>query len=212
VDRGRANGLKILREFAREFRGARRSGGLSQEVVARASGVARATIGRLERDELRHLSIVHAAQLATAVGLDLFLRSYPAGRALRDAGQVRLLRRLMDRLGPDWSWTFEVLLGIPRDLRAWDARARHTKTGTMVVIEAVTRLTDVQEVLRRIASKQQDGGSPRVILLVGETRSNARALAEAGPIIESAFPVRGRAALRALTMGRDPGADALVVL
>jgi transcriptional regulator with XRE-family HTH domain len=212
VDRGRANGLKILREFAREFRGARRSGGLSQEVVARASGVARATIGRLERDELRHLSIVHAAQLATAVGLDLFLRTYPGGRALRDAGQVRLLGRLMGRLGPDWSWTFEVLLGIPRDLRAWDAQARHIKTGTIVVVEAVTRLTDIQEVLRRIASKRQDGGSPRVILLISETRSNARALAEAGPIIESAFPVRGRAALRALTMGRDPGADALVVL
>ena len=38
IDRGRARGKRMLREFAEEFRAARREAGLSQRAVANASG------------------------------------------------------------------------------------------------------------------------------------------------------------------------------
>jgi transcriptional regulator with XRE-family HTH domain len=212
VHRGRAKGLRLMREFAQEFRAARRSTGLSQEAVARASDISRATIGRLELGRLTHLSIVRAAELAAVVGLDLSLRAYPDLTPVREAGQLRLLERMRLRLGPAWIWRYEVLLGISGDRRAWDAQVRHTGTGVVIVIEAVSRLTDVQEVLRRIARKRLDGQAARVVLLLAETRTNAEVTSSTDSLLRSAFPVSSRAALRALAEGRDPGADAIVVL
>lgn len=212
IDRGRSRGLRALRDFAQEFHAARRASGLSQEAVARTSGVSRASIGRLERGTLSDLSIKRAAALAALVGLDLVVRAYPGSMSERDAAQLRLLQRMVHRCGPDWAWEFEVPLELGGDQRAWDARATNRVTGAVFVVEAVTRVTDVQSLLRRIALKQRDAGDPRVILLLSDTRTNARVLSTRDDILSSAFPVRTRAAFRALDRGLDPGADAIVVL
>jgi len=212
VDRGTAKGKKALRDFAEEFRAARRQTGLSQATVAMLCGLSRASIGRLERGDLHSLSIVRAAMLAAVVGLDLSVRTYPGPNPARDSAQIRLLRRIRVRLGPLWIWEFEVPLHLPQDQRAWDARATHQVTGMVVVIEAITRLTDIQGSVRRITLKQRDDRSPRVILLLADTRANSVVRAEADEILSSVFPVGTRAALQALAAGRDPGADAIVVL
>ncbi len=202
----------MLDEFAGGFRAARWAAGLSQMAVAAASDVSRSSIERLELGSLERLTVMDAARLSAVVGLDLQLRTFPGPRPIRDAGQVRLLGRLRRRIGPPWSWAYEVVLPIARDQRAWDARARHPATHVEVMIEAVTRLTDAQALLRRIAIKRRDGGSPRVILLLADTRNNAVAIHESEAVMGSAFPIGTRAALRALGAGRDPGADALIVL
>ena len=150
--------------------------------------------------------------MAAAVGLDLSIRSYPGGAHVRDVGQVRLLLRLTRRLGPDWRWRYEVLLPGDRDRRAWDAVARHERADLGFVVEAETRVRDAQELLRRVSLKRRDGGSPRVVLLVSDTRLNRLRLREAGDAFESAFPVGTRAALAALTAGRDPGHDSLIII
>jgi hypothetical protein len=130
---------------------------------------------------------------------------------VRDAGQLRSLDRLVVRLGSDWAWQYEVPLGVERDQRTWDARGIHQQTAVSVVVEAVTRLTDVQALLRRTALKRRDGGEPRVVMLLADTRANSEALGLAG-ILESAFPIRTRGALRALCAGADPGGDCLIVI
>ena len=201
-----------MREFAEEFRAARRQAGLSQAAVATVCGVSRASIGRLEGGHLLSLSIVRAARLAAVVGLDLSVRTYPGPAPMRDSPQNGVLHRLSVRLGPMWTWEFEVGLDLPQDQRAWDARATHQVTKVVVVVEAVTRLTDVQGSIRRILLKRRDAGSPRVILLLADTRAHSLILADADEALSSAFPLRTRAALQALAEGRDPGADALVVL
>jgi hypothetical protein len=48
-------------------------------------------------------------------------RAYPEGDATRDAGQARLLSRLQARLPAGGRLRIEVGLGIPGDVRAWDA-------------------------------------------------------------------------------------------
>ncbi len=212
VDRGSAKGRRAIREFAEDFRAARRQTGLSQASVALLCGLSRSSIGRLERGDLHSLTIIRAAMLAAVVGLDLSVRAYPGANPARDAAQIRLLQRIRVRLGPLWTWEFEVPLHLPHDQRAWDTRATHKVTGAVVVFEAVTRLTDVQAAIRRITLKRRDDGDPRVILLLADTRANSAVRTDAADILSSAFPVGPRAALRALAAGRDPGADAIVVL
>jgi transcriptional regulator with XRE-family HTH domain len=202
----------MLREFAAEFRAARRAAGLSQQAVAAACGISRSSIERLELDQSRGLSLLRAAELAAVVGLDLSVRTYRGPRAVRDSGQLRLFGRLRTRVGDPWGWDFEVQLDIPGDQRAWDARISHRATGSACVVEAVTRLVDVQSILRDIARKRRDGGNPRVILLLADTRANAAALSEAADVITSVFPIGTRAALRAFSEGRIPEADAVIVL
>jgi len=188
------------------------SAGLSQHRVAVAAGISRSALERLELGQSPNLTLVVGVRVAAAVGLDLVVRTYPGGRHLRDAGQIRLMTRLRARMGPGWRWRFELPLPGPTDQRAWDAAATHAATGASVVIEAETRIRDAQEVLRRIGGKRRDAGTPRVILLVADTRSNRAALHEAEAAFRAEFGLTTRAALMALSAGNAPDQDALVVL
>jgi hypothetical protein len=152
---------------------------------------------------------VEVACLAAAVGLNVRLRAFPGGDAIRDAGQAHLLQRFRSRLHPALAWSTEVPLPIPGDLRAWDALIRGP--GWRIGVEGETVLDDVQAIERRLALKERDGEVDRVILLVADTMRNRRALA-ATPAAFSDLPVRTRAVLAALRVGRDPGRSGIVIL
>jgi hypothetical protein len=64
--------------------------------------------------------IAKLARLATACGLDLSLKLYPAGQPIRDRAHIALFERLRRAAGPAWTWRSEVPLPIPGDKRAWD--------------------------------------------------------------------------------------------
>ena len=99
---------------------------------------------------------------------------------------------------------------IERDLRAWDAAL--LMPGLTIGIDAETRLRDVQAVDRRVMLKLRDSGFDRAVLLVASTRSNRRALRDAGSSLDANYPVATRAALQALAVGADPGGNCLIVL
>jgi len=127
-----------------------------------------AHVSRLERGMVRHVDLVALDRVMATVGLELSLRAYPAGPAIRDAAHVALLARLRARLAPSWHWRVEVPVGIPEDQRAWDAVARCGEV--IVAFEAETRLYDVQAQVRRAKAKWQVGGATRLILVVSATR------------------------------------------
>jgi hypothetical protein len=83
--------------------------------------------------------------------------------------------------------------------------------GFRAMVEAETRLNDLQATERRARGKQRDLGLDRLILLVADTRHN-RAVLEAHPELFERYPISTRACLLALRDGRDPGGDAIVVL
>ena len=149
------------------------------------------------------------AEVGGAVGLDVRLRSFPAGDPIRDAGQLQLLERLRQRLDPALSWQTEVPLPIPGNLRAWDALI--TGRGWRVAVEAETVLDDLQAVERRISLKRRDGRMEHVILIVADTRRNRGVLAGAPQAMPS-FSRRARRVLGALRRGHDPRCSAIVVL
>ena len=212
VVRGMVRGEQQTRAIGTDLREARLRVGLSQRAVADATGLARSTIERLELGHGRDLSIRTASIVASAVGLDVVVRTYPADGPIRDAALIALLGRLRARLGPDWSWRYEVAIPKAGDLRAWDAAARHASSGIRVVIEAETRLRDIQDLLRRLALKRRDAGDPRVLLLVAGTRANRAATNLARDALRAEFPCAMRRALVSLGRGELPEADALILL
>jgi hypothetical protein len=196
---------RALREIAM----ARSGSGLSCDAIGAAchvdgSTVARMIAGTVERPDLRVL-----AGIGASVGLELRIRTFPAGDPIRDAGQLRLLERFRLRLGPTLRWRTEVPLPIDGDKRAWDGLIQGA--GWRVGVEAETALDDLQAVERRLALKLRDGGIEQVILLVADTRRNREALA-AAPAAFASLSRDARGTLRALSRGTDPARSAIVVL
>lgn len=210
AERGRRRGAQLLRNLLDEYREARLARGLSQQAVARAIGRTDSQVSRLERGEQESASLVVMAQLLSVVGLELGARAYPVGGGLRDAGQLRLIRRFRRQVSTDFGLRTEVTMPISGDLRAWDVGL--FQPGLRVGVDAETRLRDAQEVDRRVMLKLRDSGFDRAIVLVASTRTNWRVLAEFRQALLPNFPIPSGIALRALAGGRDPGGNAIIVL
>ncbi len=207
-DRGRRRARDALNRVASDVRGARLGAGLSLRDVAAAAGIDHAWLWRFERRQ-HDMTLDDLSAVCQVLGLDLALRAYPAGDALRDAAHVRLLGRLRTRLHPSLRWSTEVPLPAPGDLRAWDAMIRGP--GWQLAVEAETVIHDVQALERKLTLKFRDGGADHVTLLVADTRRNREAIASA-PAAFADLPLRNRQVLRNLEAGRDPGASGLVIL
>lgn len=187
---------------------ARRGAGLSRAAVARPSGLSRSSLERLETGA-RRSTVRELAAVGAAVGLAVRLRNYPAGDAIRDAGQRRLLERLRARLHASLGWATEVAIQISGDRRAWDAVISGARW--RLGVEAETVLDDLQSVERRLSLKQRDGDVDHVILLVSDTRRNRRALAAASGAF-AALRADPRTLLATLAASREPASSAIVVL
>jgi transcriptional regulator with XRE-family HTH domain len=214
-DRGRRRARSDLNVVAADARRARVGAGLSLRAVAKAIGIDHSRIWRFERGMVGELSLEDIVAIGAAVGLDVRLRAYPAGEAIRDAGQQRLLERLRARLSPGLRWSTEVPLPIEGDLRAWDAVIHGTDSGTgwALAVEAETVLDDLQALERRLALKRRDGAATHdhLILLVADTTRNRRALA-AAPGAFADLPLRTRELLRDLAHGARPRASGIVIV
>ncbi len=164
----------------------------------------------MENGRARRVPYETLAVTAAVLGLDLPLRTFPAGEPIRDAAQVALLGRLRTMLGPELRWRTEVPLAIPGDRRAWDAVIEGR--GWRVPVDAESRLRDVQAFSRRLALKQRDDRSESVILLVADTRHNRHVLRLAGPDLAATFPTPGRQAIAKLSNGERPPGSAIILL
>ena len=199
----------LCRKIGEALAVARRSAGLSLREVARRVGVGHALIARAERGDPRTLTIDLVARIASVLGLELAASLYPGGDPVRDRGHLALLKRLRARLPGNAAWRTEVPVPITGDPRSGDAVL--TIPDGDILIEAETRMDDVQAVERRGSAKGRDLGAIRLVLLVADTRHNQRVLRE-HPELRERLPVGTRSCLAALKRGADPGGDCLVVL
>jgi transcriptional regulator with XRE-family HTH domain len=209
--RARIRARSMIQELGLELREARLAQGRRLVDVAGPAGMSRSHLSRVELGVAPAISIASFVTLCAELGLEFSARIYPGQRPLRDGPQLELLRHFRTLLGPSWAWRYEVPVGA-RDQRAWDARAVHRTSGSVVVVEAETRIRDAQAILRRIGLKREASGAPRTVLLVAGSRHNRDVLREAGDYLRTAFPIGTRAAIGSLARGVDPGADCLVVV
>ncbi len=211
VTKARRLAREQVATLAKEVRQARINAGRSQVDVARAAGISTSQLSRIELNEPVALQLEDVAAVCAAVGLTASLRTYPGDHVLADEAQIRLLRELRERLGPGWSWRFEVRVG-PGDLRTWDMRGHHEEIGLLAFVDAETRVGDLQSVLRRVGAKRHDAGSPRTVLLLADTRHNRAVMRAGRDELTAEFPIGTWPAIRALRKGIDPGQDCLIVL
>jgi hypothetical protein len=168
---------------------------------------------RFEHGELDRVSLGDVGAWCAVVGLDLSIRTYPAGDPIRDRAQLALLERLRARLHPSLRWRTEVPLPIEGDLRAWDAEIRgRDPRPWRTRVEAETRIADSQALERKLALRLRDDPDGHVILLVADTRANRRALAILSSSLRDIFPLDTRHILAALGAGREPPGSGIAIM
>lgn len=199
----------LIRRLADEVRNSRVASGLSQRRVGQLIGVSHSAVGRIERGEVS-VDLLVAARICSVLGMELSVGCHPIGSPARDRAHLELLERLHARVALTLRWRTEVPMPIPGDQRALDA-VIGDPASFQALVEAETRIGDVQLTDRKISLKQRDSGIPRKILLLSNTRHN-RAVVEASDELRRTFPADARAVLSALGKGVDPGGDAIIFL
>jgi transcriptional regulator with XRE-family HTH domain len=211
IDAALEHAARLASDAGREIRRARRRVGMSQRELARRAGSSASHVGRLERGELRWVSLDLLCRLGHAVGLDGSFRYFDAGVPVRDTAQLALLARFEELLGPPLRMRREVPLPIAGDRRAWDGRVSDGRSNASV--EGESRLGDTQATARRIELKVRDDPSAgAVILVVNRTAHNRAVLAAHREVLRQQFPLDGAAIVRALRAGRVPAASGIVML
>jgi transcriptional regulator with XRE-family HTH domain len=210
VDEATLRARRQLDEAVHDLVVARHNAGLSQAAIARVIGVSRPLVAAWEHGAVRP----RADQLArwgAVVGRDVSLRTFLAGPALRDAGQLRILDRFRRLIGTRWTCRSEVpVTGDPAERRAFDLVL--TRDERRVAVEAVGRLSDAQGQVRPILLKQSAAGGLRVVLVLADSRHNRMAIRSAASTLEPAFPCSARLALAALRAGEVPPQDAVILV
>jgi transcriptional regulator with XRE-family HTH domain len=201
---------RIRFDLGREIRNARLDGATSLRDAAARVGISHSQLGRIERGQVRRLTVDQLSRACAAVGLALAVRGHPGSGAALDAAQLALLGRLRAQLPLGVAVRTEVPLPIPGDRRAWDTVLELDPNPTPV--EAETRLRDIQALDRRVALKLRDSEFDLVLLLVNDTAHNRALLELHREDLRTSLPLDSRSILRALRKGRTPEASGIVVL
>jgi transcriptional regulator with XRE-family HTH domain len=216
IDRGRRRAQQDRAAIGEELRRARLMRGWSLDEAGRQASMSGSQASRIERGLHRAVTHEQLVCLGAAVGLEIRIRAYPGAEGPLDRAQLRLLDRLRRLVPSTVEMRTEVALPDPTDQRAWDAVLTGLResdgSSTRLMVEAETRLADVQAQLRRLALKARDGQAAAVLLVVADTRHNRAALDLAESTLDADFPVAARSALPALRAGRHPGGSAVIRL
>jgi hypothetical protein len=172
-------------------------------------GVSHTQLRRIESGTAPHVDLDLLARIASVLGHELSIGVHPIGLPVRDKAHITLLGRFAARLHKSIRWRTEVPIPIPGDRRSADGLA--ATLGFDAVVEAETRIHDVQAVVRGLRAKQRDLGAKRAILLLADSRHN-RGVINSVRELNYEFPISTRACMAALARGEDPGGDCLVIL
>jgi len=208
--RGRQLARRNVVAIGEDFRAVRLRAGMTLREVGATVGLSVAELSRIERGLSPHVAYETLSLVGTALGLDVPLRAFRNGQPIREAAQLALLQRLRAVLPPSLRLRFEVPLGIPGDLRAWDGVV--DGMGWWRPVDAESRIRDVQAVQRRTRLKCRDAGVSEVILVVADTRHNRHVVRTHADALAEIFPWKSRDVLAALRAGRPPAGSGILIL
>ena len=191
-------------KFGEEFRDIRLRAGVSQAEVARAIGIARSVVCRLEQGD-PSISPRIRARAGSALGADFRIGIYPAGAAvIHDAAHARIVEMILRRRHPSWTATVEAPVPGP-GRRSTDIRMDRDRD--IVLMEVETHVHALEAIIREGTEKRMalaNAVSDRrihVVLVLPPTRHH-RALVRAHPaIVATAFPAHDADLARSLSNG-----------
>ncbi|OGO54096.1 MAG: hypothetical protein A2Z32_13225 [Chloroflexi bacterium RBG_16_69_14] len=188
--------------FGEEIREIRLRTGVSQAALARATGVSRSVICRMEQGD-PDVSARIRARSAAALGAEFRIAIYP-GRAplIHDAAHARIVEAVLHRCHPSWHPTLEAPVPGP-GRRSTDVRLE--RGDEIVLMEVETHVRALEAIIREGAAKRAavaatipTGHRVHVVLVLPPTRHH-RALVAAHPsIVAAAFPAGGATLAHAL--------------
>jgi transcriptional regulator with XRE-family HTH domain len=186
----------------------RRRKGWRQADLSKASGVRRSTVGMVERGHFDRVTLGTVRRIAAA--LDVRIDLMPRWRAgeldrLLDAGHAAIVQAVIRRLKETDAWLAqpEVSFSIWGERGSIDILAFHPGTGMLLVVEVKTSLNDLQETLatfdrkRRLALQiaAERGWKASAVsswLVVADTHTNRRRVAQNASVLRAALPADGR--------------------
>jgi transcriptional regulator with XRE-family HTH domain len=204
-DRGTQLGNRRLATFGEDCHHQRLLLGLTQQQVADGARIDRGTYSLIERGQFEALTVVVAARIAAVLGLDLSVKTYPGGPAIRDAGQAPRLGRLLSKIGRPLQYRVEATLPSVAgrfEQRCWDLAI--TGHGERTTCEFEAALYDVQAQRRRHNLKLRDDPPDHFLLVVADTRANRRVMREQPEHFADLPRLRTANVLGALTRGEHP--------
>lgn len=178
-----------------------------QSDVARHAGVSRWTVARIERGRLESVSLASLRSVARTLDISVEFAVRWQGAELdrvlgagHDALREATVRLLTDSGG--WDLAVEVTFSIWGERGIIDLLAWHRASRTLLVVEIKTEIVEAGRLVaqvdryRRLASEIAGRGwSPlqvATLVVVADTRTNRRRLADYRGVLRAAFPDDGR--------------------
>jgi transcriptional regulator with XRE-family HTH domain len=208
---------KLLEDLVR----LRDDAGISRRALARASGVDRRYLDRIETGEVSP-SIETYQRLASALGADLSTRIYAnTGPAIRDRWAAPMLEHVLATRHQRWDPYPEA--SVTRPVRGWiDLVLHEPRDDVLLANELQSELRRLEQQIRWHASKAQAlpswegfahlGDEPRIsqLLVVRRTRATRAVASEFRRQLRVAYPAHPDDAVAALT-GKEPWPGAALV-
>ena len=189
------------RRIGRQVRETREDLGATQADLARAVGVDRSHVARVEAGTVGMSQSTHLA-FAAALGADLSVRLFPTGSALiRDRFQAPIVETLIRSLDTSWTPRPEVPVGSQRR-RVIDVVLVRGRLA--IACEVHSELRRVEEVLRRASETERALGAEGTVeitsrLLIIRSTAPTRAIArQFAATLGAAYPARAADAFDAL--------------
>jgi transcriptional regulator with XRE-family HTH domain len=206
---GRRRGNELVRSLISELRVERQTRNVSQRAVARELDWHQAQLNRLEQFDFPNVPLVRLAEIAAVLGLELSVRLHRVGDPVRDRASRGLIGRFLALIGRGYRVTEEALLPSGGQ-RSWDVLLR---SGALLVgVEIVTRVRDVQALVRHIRLRERDGGTDHVLLVLSDSAHNRAYLEQLVQALGSEFSTPHSAIIAALRAGQPvPGSGVLLL-
>jgi transcriptional regulator with XRE-family HTH domain len=199
--------------FGEEFRAIRLRAGVSQAAVARAIGVDRSQISRLESGNVDVGNAIRA-RAAEVLGADFRLQLYAERTPmLHDAAHARLIERLVAIRHPSWRVTLEA--PVPGGRRSVDVRL--DREGDHVLGEVESHVGRFEEVVRALHGKRDAlaplvPGRLHVLLVLPRTRHHQTIVQNLPLSVRAAFPVESGTLREAIEQGLPWPGDGILWL
>jgi transcriptional regulator with XRE-family HTH domain len=192
--------------------------GWPQRVVAAKARISASAYSEIERGHIESVSLGKLRKAAAVLEVRLVLEPRWRGAALdramssRHASMSEAITRLLTN--PGWEVRPEVSFNHFGERGVVDLVAWHAPSRTILLVELKTELVDINDLLtvtdrrRRLAATmvEQFGWTPACVaqwVVVAESRTNRRRLAEHRTVLRAAFPADGRSVGGWLAAPRD---------
>ena len=209
----------------RALRSLRRSRGWRQVDLAVRAATSRQTVSRVERGQLRGVTLARVEQLAAALDGSIDVQLRWRGEQLDrlvDARHARLQEAAAAMLATNgWQVWPEVSFNHFGDRGRVDLLAFHPASGTLMVVEVKSGIGDLQDSIGRLDVKARLGrtlarsvgaGPVRAVIpafVIGDSRHARRTVLEHATLFHR-YAVRGRSALAWVRRPRMPAPSGLL--